>query len=268
VDDPRIIASAAVVLGAAILGLLGRRLVSGLDLGPEQRQRTRLVMRYVLIAAILASLLTVWADLVSRAALVASGFAVALVLFHKDLILNILGWWQKTASGAYRIGDRVRIGRFRGDVLDYGVLSTTLMEVDPEATHGMRTGNVVTVPNMLLLTEPVVNETLVLGYEWKEYRFTVAASRRLEAEEALLRSAEKLMEPYREDVEAALEQMSRQFAFQSIAVPPQVFVEVRASDEVILTLRLATPARALRTTQDALTRVFLDWRDDEVPCQD
>ena len=36
------------------------------------------------------------------------------------------------------------------------------MEVDTEAPHGMRTGNIVTFPNALMLTEPVVNETRVL----------------------------------------------------------------------------------------------------------
>jgi small-conductance mechanosensitive channel len=258
-DDPRIIATAGVLGGIMLVGLLGRRLVSRLDLSPEQRQRTRNMLRYGLAAVLVLGLVIVWAEVLSQAALVASGFAVALVLFHKDLILNVLGWWQKIMSGSFRIGDRVRVGEYRGDVLDYGVLSTTLMEVDSNATHGMRTGNVITLPNMLLLSESVINETLVLGFEWKEYRFTVPSAQRVAAEAALLQEAETLLAPYRAEVEAALQQMSQQYAFHPIGVAPTVYVEAK-DGEVVLTLRLATPARALRVTHDALTRSFLVWQ--------
>jgi small-conductance mechanosensitive channel len=258
--DPRFIATGAVVGVALATAVLGRRLVTRLDLSPEQRQRTRNVLRYGLLLGVSIGLLTVWADVVSEAALVASGFAVALVLLHKDLMLNALGWWQKTMSGAYRIGDRVRIGGLRGDVLDYGLLSTTLMEVDPDATHGMRTGNVLIVPNMKLLAEPVLNETLVLGYEWKEFRFTVAIDELQDAETALLGAAQALIAPYQAEVEAALATMSKKFAFRTIEVTPRVYCHPGPNDTVVMTLRLATPARELRTTQDALTRTFIDWR--------
>lgn len=258
--DPRLIATGAVIGAVLVTSLLGRRLVARLDLGPAQRQRTRNVLRYGLLLALIVGLFTVWADVVTEAALVASGFAVALVLFHKDLILNVLGWWQKTISGSFRIGDRVRIGNLRGDVLDYGVLCTTLMEVDPEATHGMRTGNVLMVPNMKLLSEPVLNETLVIGFEWKEFPFTVAASERESMEAALLAAGEEILGPYRSEVEAALEQMSAQYAFHPIEVAPRVYMEAADGDAITLTLRLATPARSLRVTQDAITRRILQWR--------
>jgi len=114
----------------------------------------------------------VWAAQIQSAAMVASGFAVAIVLFNKDIILSALGWWMKMASGAYRIGDRVRIGEYRGDVIDYGVLSTTLMAVDTGADHGMRTGNVITIPNALMLTFAVVNETRIWVLSGKRWRLS------------------------------------------------------------------------------------------------
>jgi len=260
-NDPRLIASAAVIAGVVLVSLLARRLVGRLEQAPEQRQRTRNVIRYGLLLVLVVGLLIVWADLVTQAALVASGFAVAIVLFNKDLILNILGWWQKTMSGAYRIGDRVHIGDHRGDVLDYGLLSTTLMQVDAHADHGMRTGNVVTFPNMLLLTSPVVNETLVLGFEWKEYCFSVKQDERIGAEEALLKAAEELLRPHRDEVEISLKKMTSQYAFHPIEVKPRVFVGAGSDGGIKLTLRLATPARSLRVTHDALTRAFLQWRE-------
>lgn len=259
-NETRLLFTLVVFAGVFLVGFLARRVVAELDLRPEQRQRTRVVIRYGLLLVLCVGLTTVWAEVVNQAALVASGFAVAIVLFNKDLILNVLGWWQKTISGAFRIGDRVRVGEFRGDVLDYGLLATTIMEVDPEATHGMRTGNVITMPNMLLLTQPVVNETLVLDFEWKEYRFEVPTSERSKAEHVLLEAANEILAPYRDDVEAALREMGEHYAFRPIEVAPRIFVEMKGLDELVLILRLATPARALRVTHDALTRAYLASR--------
>ena len=74
--ETRLIISGALVLSIVIFGLIGRRLVLRLDLSPEQRQRTRTVLRHSLFIILVGGLLVVWADLANQAALVASGFAV------------------------------------------------------------------------------------------------------------------------------------------------------------------------------------------------
>ena len=49
------------------------------------------------------------------------------------------------------------------------------MEVEAFSDHGMRTGNVVCVPNAALLNDAVINETRILNYEWKEVTFELMA---------------------------------------------------------------------------------------------
>ena len=170
-NDPKLLMTFIVVVIAALAALILGRAVARLELTPEQRTRTQNVVRYSLGLLTLLVCTVVWANEIQEAAIVASGLAVAIVLFNKELILSALGWWLKTVSGAYRIGDRVRVGDVRGDVIDYGVLFTTLMQVDSSSEHGMRTGNVVTIPNALLLSEAVVNETRILDFEWKDIHF-------------------------------------------------------------------------------------------------
>jgi len=259
-DDSRIIATVVIVGIALLLGLMGYGVVRRLDLSPEQRQRTRNVLGYGLVALVLVALLIVWVELVSDAALLASGFAVAIVLFHKDLILNVLGWWQKTMSGAFRIGDRIQIGSFRGDVIDYGLLSTTLIEIYPDAAHGLRTGNILTLPNMMFLSQPVLNETRALSFEWSEISFTVDREERDAAETALFGAASTVLATYRSEMVAELEHMAENFAFHPLPPDPKIYVEAGDDDRVTLALRLAMPARAIRRTRDAVTRAFLDAR--------
>jgi len=260
-ETTRVVISVVAALLVLVAALIGRRSLVRMQLRPEQRQRTRNVMRYSLASFLTIALVIIWADQLTNAALVASGFAVAIVLFHKDLILGVLGWWLKTVSGAFRIGDRIRIGDVRGDVIDYGVLSTTLIEVDPGETHGLRTGNVVTVPNGLLLTEPVVNETRILNYEWQELDFICTPDEPWEdAEQVLIAAATESISVYRAEVEEQLATMEAAFAFHPIHVDPRCFVAIEDNGSVRLQLRMAVPSRRIRSTNDHLVRTFLAWR--------
>ena len=256
--DPKLLASGAVIVLALVLALSLRSAIQRMDLSPEQRRRTKNVVRYALTLFVLIGLAVVWAAELQSVAIVASGFAVAIVLFNKDIILSVLGWWMKTASGAYRIGDRIRVDKWRGDVIDYGVLSTTLMEVDAEAPHGMRTGNIVTFPNALLLTEPVVNETRVLDFEWREVNFVMSTGEDwVDAETRLQQSADEIVETYRDKLELQLAEMSDRFAFHPITTRPAVLVGRQADGSVLLKVRMPMPARQIAVTADRLHRLFL-----------
>ena len=259
-SDPRLIVSVVVVAVLVLAGVLARGGIQRMDLSPEQRRRTRNVVRYAMVLVAVIGLAVVWADQLASAAIVASGFAVAIVLFNKDLILSILGWWMKTVSGAYRIGDRIRVGDCRGDVIDYGILSTTLMAVEADAQHGMRTGNVITLPNSLFLTEPVVNETRILGFEWCEIAFELAVDQDWQsAQLMLLREAEAIVSEYRDTLEQQLGEMSQHFAFHPIQMTPHVFVKATGNKGLSMWVRLPLPARQIAVLADRLNRRFIAW---------
>jgi small-conductance mechanosensitive channel len=256
--DPKIIISLVLFLALGLIGIMARGAVRRMDLSPEQRRRTKNVLRYVLLLVLVAGLAITWASELQSAAIVASGFAVAIVLFNKDIILSVLGWWMKTASGAYRIGDRIRVGDWRGDVIDYGVLSTTLMEVETEAPHGMRTGNIITIPNALLLTDPVVNETRILGFEWRELLFSVGSQEDWQAAEKILRAeAEAIIADYEEELEAQLNQMTDHFGFHPIQIRPAVLLRTEPDRTITLKVRMALPARQIAVLADRMHRTFL-----------
>jgi len=259
--NPKVMISIALVGALLLFGLMARAAVRRFDLSPEQRRRTKNMVLYSTLVVIGVGLVITWAQQLAAAAIVASGFAVALVLFNKELTLNILGWWLKTMGGSFRIGDRIRIGSVRGDVIDYGVLTTTLMEVEAMAEHGMRTGNVVCVPNAQLLTEPVVNETRILNYEWKEVCFELPASADWRAAEAtLFAEARAIVDEYRPDVESELAEMSEHFAFHAIKVEPHVFVKGASGGGVHLWVRVALPSRRIAELADRLNRAMVDWQ--------
>lgn len=255
------IISLLIAVGLAFSGLIARSGIRRMDLSPEQRRRTKNMVIYALCILLGVGMAVTWAEELAAATIVASGFAVALVLLHKELVLNVMGWWVKTMGNAFRIGDRVRVGDVRGDVIDYGILTTTLMEVGTDADHGMRTGNLVTLPNAALLAEPLLNETRVLAFEWKEFTFSLLPDEDWrEAESILSVAATEMVSNYRDEVVTQLSKMADQFAFHPIDVKPYVFLRSMPDGGIQLWVRVAVPTREIALMEDHLTRIFLKWR--------
>ena len=56
------------------------------------------------------------------------GAGVAFAL--QEVIISIAGWLNIIFTNSVAVGQRVRIGQLKGDVIDIGVLSTTVMEIE------------------------------------------------------------------------------------------------------------------------------------------
>jgi len=257
--DWQLIASSTAALGTIVSGIVASSMVKRLDLSPEQRQRTRNVINYGLILILAAFLVVVWASQIRAAAFMVSAFAVAIVLATKETLMCVGGWWLKTMGGAYRIGDRIQVGSIKGDVMDYGVLTTTLMNVTQGDNPDLRTGAVVTIPNSVLLTAVVINETHSLDYTWREISLEVDAdSNWQDVEKVMLECAMEEIEPYKEKMSQQLGALEKDMAFRAISVDPRVFIEILPGTEIRLTLRLGVPVKSLRVTEDRITRkIFL-----------
>jgi small-conductance mechanosensitive channel len=61
---------------------------------------------------------------------VALGVADAGIAFAlQEVIASFAGWLAIMFGGFYDTGDRVQLGGIKGDVMDIGVLRTTIMEM-------------------------------------------------------------------------------------------------------------------------------------------
>ena len=117
--------AAIILVVTGVLHLATRHM----SINPKQRRRVRKVSRYGAVLFLAVSLSVVWADQLRAGAFLISAFAVAIVLATKEMLLCLQGWSLKIAGGHFRTGDRVQIGSWKGDVVGYGLLTTTLLEV-------------------------------------------------------------------------------------------------------------------------------------------
>jgi small-conductance mechanosensitive channel len=97
-------------------------------------------------------------------------------------ISSFIGWIYIIIRNPYRIGDRIQVADFKGDVVEIGYLDTTLWEFSGEyLTNDLPSGRLIRFPNTLVFQSAVFNYSWQkFPYIWNEIPFHVAYESDLE----------------------------------------------------------------------------------------
>ncbi|HEX2191369.1 MAG TPA: mechanosensitive ion channel domain-containing protein [Longimicrobiaceae bacterium] len=186
-------------------------------------------------------------------ALIVAGVAVAL----QDVLKSVVGWLYISGRSGVQVGSRLEVGGVIGDVIDIGVLKTTMLEVGNLVMGMQASGRVVTVPNSALLSANVFFNSPANPFVWQEIRFVVTFGSDWERAEAVLRAAgEEHHAQVAAELDRAYRQMQLRYAFRAGKTTPIVYVS-SAEHGVELTLRFLTHARRRRGSVDSVTRRVL-----------
>lgn len=249
--------SGTVVLVVMLLRFIAVRLVRRVAWAADSDRLNWLVrIRAVTVLILVFGLVVVWADDLRTVAISAVAIAAALVIATKELIMCISGTFVRVAAQSYSVGDRIEIGAVRGDVIGYGLLTTTVLEVGPAQR---RTGRAVVLPNSLLLTQPVINETYSEAYVLHTFVVPVGTDRDWKhAEKALLEAVRAVCADTIEEARAHLEASARRAGISPPEVQPRVLFQLPAEDRIDLLVRVPTLAREIARTEQDILRRFLD----------
>lgn len=186
-------------------------------------------------------------------ALLAAGIAVAL----QDILKSLVGWLYISSRAGIQVGDRVQVDGVMGDVVDVGVLKTTLVEVGNLVFGFQSTGRLVTVPNFNMLASKVFVSGTDNPFMWQELKVLVTYESDWERAEAVVREiAEEYHAEIAPELQRGFRRMERRFAFKYGALTPIVYVTA-ADSGVELTLRFLTHVRRRRGGADRITRRVL-----------
>jgi small-conductance mechanosensitive channel len=224
--------------------------------GERTALRVTVQIKRSAVVLVLLALGLIWASELRTFALSVTAIAVALVIATKEMLLCAMGALLRASSGSFHIGDRIEVGDIRGDVVDHGLLATTLHEVGPGHQW---TGRMLTLPNSVLLTETVINESILRKYvlhvitvpipwdaEWRD------------AEAALIDAADEICADYLEEARHELGTQARNQGLDPPWVEPRVNVDVVEAGKLQLSLRLPTASRDKGVIEQQVLRRFLD----------
>jgi len=102
------------------------------------------------------------ADFVAYLPLLLTGFSSMGISFvFKDYLADLLATMVIKRTKDIKIGNRIKINSggvvTKGDIMEIGILRTTVMEVgDGERLPSVRTGRLIKVPNYMLINNPVM----------------------------------------------------------------------------------------------------------------
>jgi small-conductance mechanosensitive channel len=81
-------------------------------------------------------------------------------------ISSLVGWFYIIIRTPYRIGDRIQVGQFTGDVVEISYLDTTLWEFHGDyLSNDLPSGRLIRFPNTLVLQDEIYN------YSWKKFPY-------------------------------------------------------------------------------------------------
>ena len=194
-----------------------------------------------------------------------SGFGVALGVFGagvafalQEVITSVAGWFAISFAGFYKPGDRVQLGGIKGDVIDIGVLRTTIMEMGEWVDADLYNGRVVRVANSFVFKEPVYNYSGDFPFLWDEMMFPLKYGTDWQEAKALLMNvAHEVVDEFTAQAETAWQDALRKYRLEETSVEP--VVTLRITDNWIeFRLRYVVDYRRRRTTQDRIATRFLE----------
>ena len=190
---------------------------------------------------------------------IAFGVAGAGVAFAlQEVIASFAGWFAITFGTLFSVGDRVMLGGIRGDVIDVGMLRTTLMEIGDWVKGDLYNGRIVRISNSVVFKEPVYNYSLDFPFLWDEIVIPIKYGSDLKAARSLIKtSADELLDDFEAKALEEWRSMVKKYAIENARVDNMVTL---TADEnwASFTLRYVTDFKMRRATKDKLFMSILE----------
>ena len=187
--------------------------------------------------------------------------AAAIVIALKELIMCVTGGTLIKIGNIFKTGDRIEIYGTRGFVIEKNLLTTKILEIGPEKNSQQTTGDIITIPNSLMLAKTLKNESYFKGYSIKSFLFKVPEISSFNLyEKGLLLEAENIAKNYEE--EAKIE-ISRFCAREGILIPsvnPRTKIILDDKGEVSLLVKLPVKNSQVGEIEQELNRCYLELR--------
>jgi small-conductance mechanosensitive channel len=145
-------------------------------------------------------------------------------------ISSFIGWLYIIIRNPYKVGDRIQLNDFKGDVVEIGYLDTTLWEFSGDyLTNDLPSGRLIRFPNTLVFQSEVYNYSWrKFPYIWNEIPFHIAyESDFAYVEEVLRRITKEVLGPDMEEKVKELKELVKRTAVDELTIREYPFVTLR-----------------------------------------
>jgi small-conductance mechanosensitive channel len=261
--DPTVGKILTVIVGfivIRVLALVVQRVLLGRVENNDTRYRLRKLVNFVgtLIAITLVTI--VFSNKLGSLT-VAFGVAGAGIAFAlQEIIASVAGWVAVSFGNFYSVGDRVQLGGISGDVIDIGVLRTTLMETGQWVKADLYNGRIVRIANSFVFKEPVFNYSGDFPFLWDEITVPVKYGSDYKlAREILQKIADDAVGGLIPVAKKTWHGMVDKYRIEDARIEPMVTL-IANDNWLEFTIRYVTDFKRRRSTKDVLfTRIMEEF---------
>jgi small-conductance mechanosensitive channel len=188
-------------------------------------------------------------------ALGVAGAGIAFAL--QEVIVSIAGYITIFTSNIYRVGDRVKLGGVKGDIIDIGMLRTTIMEIGDWVNGDLYNGKIVQVANSFVFKEPVFNYSGDFPFLWDEITIPIKTIGDYQfAKETFMQILMDEVGEYASSSQEAWDKMIGSYSLENARVQPMVTMSF---DEnwITFVLRYVVDYKSRRNTKSVLFNKIL-----------
>lgn len=189
----------------------------------------RKVFRYTLTAVSLIIIYGIWVDQLGDFSVALGILAAGLAFALQEVIGSFAGWITIITGNSFNIGDRIETGGIQGDVVDIGILRTTIMEIGNWLDGDHNTGRLVTISNAAIFKEALFSYSVHLHYIWDEIRIPIPYNSDWQQAMAIMTNAVTQHSAYQELLPKAEEQrleLRKKIAVIITPLDPRIFVNL------------------------------------------
>jgi len=259
--DPFVGKIVAIVIGIIIINLVIRflqRLASSNIKSKEVRYGLRRSLTFFGYLAAVLLIIGIFSNQLSNitVALGVAGAGIAFAL--QEVVVSVAGWIALSFGQFYTIGDRVQLGGIKGDVIDIGILRTTIMEIGEWVKGDQYNGRIVRIANSFVFKEPVYNYSADFPFVWDEITVPVKyGSDHNLARQIISTVANDTVGEYVEFAQEHWTEMKRKYAVENAIVEPMIFL-IANDNWMEFTLRYVVDFGKRRSIKDLLFTRILD----------
>jgi len=259
--DPTMGKAVAALIGLAVIYALVRvlqRSIGRYVLDSDTRYQARKVASLLGYVTAFGLLGAVFSERLAGLT-VAFGVAGAGVAFAlQEVIASIAGWVAISFGNFFSPGDRVQLGGIRGDVIDVGVLRTTLMELGQWVDADLYNGRIVRIANSFVFKEPVFNYSADFPFLWDEITLPIRYGSDWELARRTFRGVvDEVAATYAVESREAWKAVVERYLIEAAGIDPMI--TIRATDNWIeFTARYIVDYKKRRFTKDRLFTRMLE----------
>jgi len=235
--------------------LIGR--IQKSDQDKDSKYKTKKILDAVSYVIIILALLIAYSKNLGglTVALGVAGAGIAFAL--QEVIASVAGWLALMLGNFYRTGDRVQLGGIKGDVIDIGVLRTTLMETGQWVDGDLYNGRIVRVANSFVFKEPVFNYSGDFPFLWDEIKVPIQYGSDYNLAKSLMEKiANDQLAKNAEEGKIVWDKMVKKYLIEDAKLAPMVSL-IANDNWVEYTIRYVVDYKRRRATKNELFMAIL-----------